>query len=87
MSDVRRSQNTASVFGIAAVFGGGAGMSAASAFGLDAGGGFIVGSTLVFLILAVAVFQARELERVSDLGKLIEGIADRQRWIDTEHRS
>jgi hypothetical protein len=47
----RQEEVEPSVFAISAVFGGSLGMVAASAFGLDGGGGFIVGSALVFMFL------------------------------------
>jgi hypothetical protein len=54
-----------SVFALSVVFGGAIGMTAASAFGLNAGGGFIVGASLVFLLLSVGVFISRDIERVA----------------------
>jgi uncharacterized membrane protein YhiD involved in acid resistance len=75
-----------SVFGVSVVFGGGAGMSAASAFGLDAGGGFIVGTFLAFLILAVGVLLSRELERLTELRNLIQRLIDEQRIMDPKRR-
>ena len=39
-------------------------MTAAAAFGVDAGGGFIVGATLVFMFLSMAVLRSREMEQI-----------------------
>lgn len=48
-----------SVFALSVVFGGGIGQTAFSMLGLSAGGGFLVGFTLVFLPLASAVLISR----------------------------
>lgn len=43
-----------SIFAIAVVFGGSLGMTTAALFGIDAGGGFILGSAILFVLLAIA---------------------------------
>jgi len=48
-----------SVFALSVVFGGAIGLTTFSMLGLSAGGGFLVGSTLVFLALASAVLISR----------------------------
>lgn len=48
-----------SVFALSIVFGGGVGQTAFSMLGLPAGGGFLVGSAMVFLALASAVLISR----------------------------
>jgi hypothetical protein len=67
-----------SVFAMAVVFGGGLGMTAAAAFGVDAGGGFILGATLVFMLLSVAVALSREIEQVERFTFALLSVAVRQ---------
>jgi len=50
-----------SIFALAVVFGGTTGMTAASLFGVDAGGGFVVGFALLFVVLAVANALSRNI--------------------------
>jgi hypothetical protein len=74
MTELSTQGDAPSVFAISVVFGGIVGMSAAAAFGLDAGGGFIVGTALVFMFMSVAVLLSKEIERSShseDMLKLI----------------
>jgi hypothetical protein len=73
-----------SVFAISLVFGGGLGMTAAAAFGLDAGGGFVVGAASVFMLLSIAVLQAREFER--ELRILLQRFPEAGRDIDPMRR-
>jgi len=42
------------IFAIAIVFGGSIGMTSAALFGLDAGGGFVLGSAILFVVLTLA---------------------------------
>jgi hypothetical protein len=58
---IMRSRAAPSLFGISVIFGGIAGMSAASLFGIDAGGGFVVGFALLFTILTVAAVISRQV--------------------------
>lgn len=69
-----RERTTPSVFAISAVFGGTLGMVAASAFGIDAGGGFIVGAVLVFMFLSIMVLMARVIERTAFIERVLDVI-------------
>jgi hypothetical protein len=53
-----------SVFTMAAVFGGCAGMTISNLFGYEGGGGFLLGSVIVFLIVGTAVLIARHREKL-----------------------
>lgn len=61
-----------SVFAISVVFGGILGMVAAAAFGLDGGGGFIVGAALTFMFLSVAILLSREIEHSLHSEEILE---------------
>lgn len=54
-----------SIFAIAVVFGGTTGMTAASLFGADAGGGFVVGFACLFVILAIASALSRNIDELT----------------------
>ncbi len=71
---VHRADTAPSVFAISAVFGGSLGMAAASAFGVDAGGGFIVGAVLVFMFLSIAVLIARIVERTATRDEALDAL-------------
>jgi hypothetical protein len=49
-------------------------MAATAAFGLDAGGGFIVGASLVFMFLSLAVLLSREIEHAAYSEDILKAI-------------
>lgn len=55
-----------SIFAIAVVFGGTTGMTAASLFGADGGGGFVVGFACLFVILAIASALSRNIDELTE---------------------